>query len=128
MDDIKDMCRRIAAEIEMGRAREYCPTCGYLLQPHGDDEAYCADCECAVQPVMDGMDFIGDALDVEYIVNAKGEYLGARICVAFGGPTIWIDTRRRCVEGGWWADRASISYSADAMDIDGAASELWESR
>ena len=37
-------------------------------------------------------DYLQDALDIEYIVNGKGEYLGARVLVAFGGPNIWVNT------------------------------------
>jgi hypothetical protein len=73
-------------------------------------------------------DYLQDALDIEYIVNSKGEYLGARILVAFGGPNIWINTRTKQVEGYWWGDSCIMSYSNDEMGIDEAVGELWATR
>jgi len=72
-------------------------------------------------------DYLQDALDIEYIVNGKGEYLGARVLVAFGGPNIWINTRTGTVEGAWWADRAEASFK-DNIGLDDALSELWACR
>lgn len=72
-------------------------------------------------------DYLQDALDIEYIVNSKGEYLGARVLVAFGGPNIWVNTRTGTVEGAWWADRASASFT-DTVGLDDALSELWACR
>ena len=70
-------------------------------------------------------DYLRDVLDIEYIVSSKKEYLGARVLVAFGGPNIWINTRTNQVEGYWWGDRCILSYNNDAMDLDGALSELY---
>jgi hypothetical protein len=70
-------------------------------------------------------DYLQDALDIEYIVNSKKEYLGARVLVAFGGPNIWINTRTQKVEGYWWGDSCIMSYDKDAMDLDFALSELY---
>jgi len=72
-------------------------------------------------------DYLQDALDIEYIVNGKGEYLGARVLVAFGGPNIWVDTRRGIVEGAWWCDHATASFK-DNLGLDEALEELWNCR
>ena len=72
-------------------------------------------------------DYLQDALDIEYIVNSKGEYLGARVLVAFGGPNIWVNTRTGTIEGAWWADRAQSSFT-DNIGLDEALSELWACR
>jgi hypothetical protein len=69
-------------------------------------------------------DYLQDALDIEYIVNGKGEYLGARVLVAFGGPNIWVNTRTGTVEGHWWSDSATASFR-DNLGLDDALSELW---
>jgi len=69
-------------------------------------------------------DYLQDALDIEYIVTSKKEYLGARVLVAFGGPNIWINTRTKQVEGYWWGDSCIMPYDKDEMDIDGALQEL----
>lgn len=74
-----------------------------------------------------GYDFLTDVLDIEYIVNAQGEYIGARVLVAYGGPSIWINTRNNCVEGHWWGDNFTVSFE-DSTGLDDALRELWESR
>lgn len=72
-------------------------------------------------------DYLQDALDIEYIVNIRGEYLGARVLVAFGGPNIWVNTRTGTVEGAWWADRAEAPF-IDNLGLDEALEELWNCR
>ena len=76
---------------------------------------------------MSAFDYLQDALDIEYIVNSKAEYLGARVLVAFGGPNIWINTRTKTVEGAWWSDRADASFT-DNIGLDDALSEFWTCR
>jgi hypothetical protein len=89
---------------------------GFDLSSLNDDGEY-----------MTAFDYLEGALDIEYIVNSKGEYLGARVLVAFGGPNIWINTRTGVVEGSWWADRADASFT-DNIGLDDALSELWACR
>ena len=76
---------------------------------------------------MSAFDYLQNALDIEYIVNSKGEYLGARVLVAFGGPNIWVNTRTGIVEGAWWSDRAEARF-VDNIGLDDALSELWACR
>lgn len=76
--------------------------------------------------MMDGYEYISDALDIEYIVNKDKQILGARILVAFGGPNIWINTRTKQVEGYWWNDKCIMSYDRDEMDIAGAVESIYE--
>jgi hypothetical protein len=73
-------------------------------------------------------DFLSDVLDIEYTVDSKGLYLGARILVAFGGPNIWINTRTQTVEGRWWNERADAVYANDTLGRDEALEELWNCR
>lgn len=70
-------------------------------------------------------DYLQDALDIEYIVNSKREYLGARVLVAFGGPNIWVDTKRGIVEGAWWGSHASATFK-DGLGLDEALETLWD--
>ena len=129
MDDLENMCRRIAAEIEAGeRTTNYdCPECFGALR-NDDQGTVCDECGWVGAHILDGAEWLNQRLDVEFVVQRDGTYLGARIAYTLGGPNIWIDTRTRTVSGFWGTDRASVSYSADAMDIDGAASELWGRR
>ena len=76
---------------------------------------------------MSAFDYLQDALDIEYIVNSRGEYLGARVLVAFGGPNIWVNTRTGIVEGAWWGEHAKASFK-DNIGLDDALSELWATR
>lgn len=78
--------------------------------------------------LISGFDYLQDALDIQYIVNGNGEYIAARILVAFGGPNIWINTQTKTVEGYWWGDSAFASYYDDAMNVDEACRELWVCR
>jgi hypothetical protein len=80
-----------------------------------------------IEGEFSAFDYLEGALDIEYIVNSKGEYLGARVLVAFGGPNIWVNTRTGMVEGAWWSDRADASFT-DNMGLDEALSELWACR
>jgi hypothetical protein len=74
---------------------------------------------------MSAFDYLQDALDIEYIVNSKREYLGARVLVAFGGPNIWVNTRTKVVEGYWWGEYAKASFD-DGIGLDDALQTLWE--
>jgi hypothetical protein len=74
---------------------------------------------------MDGLEYLSDALDIEYIVNSSREVLGARILVSFGGPNIWINTRTKQVEGYWWGNSCIMSYNNDAFHLDDAIETLW---
>ena len=90
--------------------------------------------EHGVEPtdLISGYDYLQDTLEVKYITendddDDDGEYLGARVLVSFGGPNIWIDTRTNTVEGYWWGDEATATYT-DEMDIHGVCAELYEMR
>jgi len=50
-------------------------------------------------------------LDIEYTYSATGGYVGSRVCVALGGPTVWIDTRHNQVEGYWGSESVSRFYT-----------------
>ena len=73
---------------------------------------------------LSAYDYLTDALEVTYHVNEHREYLGARVMVAFGGPTIWIDTWKSQVEGQWWGDSYIESYS-DYLGLNDACEEMY---
>lgn len=74
---------------------------------------------------ISAFDWLEDALDIQYIVTGKGEYLGARILVAFGGPNIWVNTQEKTVKGNWYGYRCEASFWADELGLDDACRELW---
>lgn len=51
--------------------------------------------------------YFDDCLDIEYTVDARGHIRYIKVCVALGGPNIYINTRTGNVEGRWWG------YSCD---------------
>jgi hypothetical protein len=69
-------------------------------------------------------DYLQEALDIEWILNSKKEYLGARVLVAFGGPNIWVNTRTNQVEGYFWGDSYITSFS-DNVGLNEALEELF---
>lgn len=122
---LREHCAQIAKQIETGEFDRYCEFCGHdeFDMDDGGRET-CAKCKEEAAP-QSAMDYLSDVLDIQYIVNGKREYLGARVLVAFGGPNIWVDTQKQLVEGHWWNDSAKVSYSNDGMGLDEALSELW---
>lgn len=67
------------------------------------------------------------ALDFELTIGSDGIYRAGRVMVAFGGPTIWVNTRSKQVELYWWNEYADypISEEAAAM-VDDLLIELSE--
>ena len=65
----------------------------------------------------DTQDLLDTALDIEFMINGRGDYIGARLLVTFGGPNIWIDTRFNRIEGYWGADQIHLRFS-DGNDLD----------
>ena len=78
-----------------------------------DDEPYTA------------MDYVFEALDIEYVIGSDRSYRGARLLVCFGGPNVWVDTNTNTVEGYWWGSEYREKYD-DNFGIDEACEELWE--
>lgn len=73
-------------------------------------------------------DYFADALDVEYTIDSRGEYLGARVYVTLGGPNVWVDTRRGEVGGAWGTDRESVWLPSEICDeINSIFCEAYES-
>mgnify|MGYP003626538451 FL=1 len=83
-------------------------------EPVDEDSGYC-----------NGLDYLSDALDFEWILNSDRTLKGARILVAFGGPNIWINTVTEQVEGYWWGDKVILDYNRDALDLDDAIETIY---
>mgnify|MGYP003680818340 FL=1 len=120
-NDIKSQVLSIVKQIEMGIVKECCDNCG------ADNSSGLSEpCEsCGEYMDTSGFDYVSDVLDVNWVLDSNREFKGARLMVAYGGPTIWIDTSTNTVSGGWWGDSYSATYSRDEMDIDGACEELF---
>ena len=55
--------------------------------------------------------------DIEWTTHRDHEYRAARLLVAGGGPTIWVNTMTENVEGYWGTDRVKDPY-ADNIGLD----------
>lgn len=69
----------------------------------------------------------GEPMDLQFIVDARGEYLGAKFALALGAPTIYFDTREGWVRGYWGADYAEAPVSDwTRTDIDEYFRDQWD--
>ena len=62
--------------------------------------------------------------DIRYLVDSQKRYLGAELMVAGGGPTIWVNTWTKEVEGYWGGDKVLESF-IDELDLDGYCEEMY---
>lgn len=122
-----ETCKDIANKLEAYVDGCYytCPDCGEKIKLPDDvgDKYKCPDCG-EIHDVDDleqlGLyDYFEDILDIEYLVDSKKQYKACKICVAYGGPSIYIDTETCNVELYWWGSRASyriLNSAVDAVD------------
>lgn len=114
MKELKEMCENIAKELIRR----------YEGNPAEDEAAETA----AYNEDFDLYSYFTNALDVEYIISTRGEYLGAHIAVTLGGPNIYIDTRRGYVTGYWDTDHAEAWLPREVCDeIDDIFEAYYES-
>ena len=69
-------------------------------------------------------DWMEGTYDIRYYVNRDKSYLGAEIMVAGGGPTIWVNTYTREVEGYWGGDKVREPF-ADELGLDDYCEEMY---
>ena len=113
-NQLRSTCQRIASEIENG-----IEITKENIDEYNDDGQY------EIGDMVSGFDYIKDTLDIEYRVSSKREYLSAEILISYGGPNIWIDTKKKAVVGAWWGDYFEVSYSEDKLGIDEACEEIF---
>jgi hypothetical protein len=85
------MCKNIAEEITEGKTRE-------------GKNVYM-------------QDFMEDVYDIEWTTHRDHEYRSARLLVAGGGPTIWVNMMTTNVEGYWGTDKVKHSFD-DNIGLD----------
>ena len=99
---LRRMCKNIAEEITAGKE---------IKTKDGDD--------VTVSQWMEG------TYDIRYYINRDKSYLGAEIMVAGGGPTVWVNTYTRQVEGYWGGDKVFEPF-ADELGLDDYCEEMYE--
>lgn len=119
-----DSCRHISDELEkyVDGYMYTCPDCGEVIEmPENVGDKYkCPFCGLVEQVEefnqLSLYDYFVDFLDIYFIVNSRKEYSACRICVACGGPSIYIDTEKRAVCLYWWTDSAKYFMRSDVID------------
>jgi hypothetical protein len=69
-------------------------------------------------------DWMEGTYDIRYYINRDKSYLGAEIMVAGGGPTVWVNTYTRQVEGYWGGDKVFEPF-ADELGLDDYCEEMY---
>ena len=62
--------------------------------------------------------------DIRYYVDSSKRYLGAEIMCAGGGPTIWVNTYTKYVEGYWGGDKVLEPF-IDNLGLDDYCEEMY---
>ena len=55
-------------------------------------------------------DWMENVYDIEWITFQDGSFKGARLLVAGGGPTIWVNVKTDEVEGYWAGDHCTEAF------------------
>ena len=72
-------------------------------------------------------DYLEGVLDIQYLVDSDRSYRAARVCIAFGGPTAWINTFTHQIECAWWSETVTADLPSEfILELDAALEELWE--
>ena len=75
-------------------------------------------------PDVQAHEWMEDTYDIRYLVDSQKRYLGAKILCAGGGPTIWVDTWTKEVEGYWGGDRVNEPF-IDNLGLDDYCEEMY---
>lgn len=140
-DENFDLVRAMARDLGAIARGEFfkCPECGAWIGEHNTayneiyDTGECLVCHADfnsddAEPVS-MYDYFENVLDATYYSSGRNadNYKGVRLCVAFGGPNIYIDTFRRTVELYWGLETATCDIFADVVDaIDDIFMEIWQ--
>ena len=72
----------------------------------------------------DAAKWMEDTYDIRYLVDREKRYMGAEIMVAGGGPTIWVNTYTKEVEGYWGGDKVTEPF-IDEIGLDDYCEEMY---
>ena len=90
-DKLRRMCKNIAEDITAGN-------------PEGKDSKTASA-------------WMEDVYDIEWITRNEHSYQAARLLVAGGGPSIWVNLLGNTVDGYWWGDTCKVSFE-DNLGLD----------
>jgi len=75
--------------------------------------------------VCPASDFMEGVYDIEWITHQDKTYKSARLMVAGGGPSIWVNLQRNVVQGYWWGDYCEHHFS-DQIGLDEYLEEIFD--
>ena len=67
--------------------------------------------------------FMEGVYDIEWVTFQDGSYKAARLLVAGGGPSIWVNLQTKTVDGYWWGDTCKCPF-VDYLGLDEYLEEL----
>ena len=76
------------------------------------------------RPSEGASEWMEDVYDIRYFVDREKKYLGCELMVAGGGPTIWVNTWTREVEGYWGGDKV-VEPFIDNIGLDDYNEEMY---
>ena len=76
------------------------------------------------RPSEGASEWMEDVYDIRYLVDREKKYLGWELMVAGGGPTIWVNTWTREVEGYWGGDKV-VEPFIDNIGLDDYNEEMY---
>ena len=84
--------------------------------------------ESLENPETDVVEFLDDCLGIETLkFSVYGDWKGAEVSYAIGGPNVFIDTEDQTVTGYWGGDKVEISYT-DNIGFDDFLEEIYGQR
>jgi RES domain-containing protein len=101
---LRRMCKDIAQDITDAKQQDY------FDQPRKDITA---------------SDWMEGVYDIEWITYQDKTYKSARLMVAGGGPSIWVNLQRNVVQGYWWGDYCEHSFQ-DNIGLDEYLEEIFD--
>ena len=76
------------------------------------------------RPSEGASEWMEDVYDIRYLVDREKKYLGCELMVAGGGPTIWVNTWTKEVEGYWAGDKCTHHFQ-DNIGLDDYCQEMY---
>jgi len=74
---------------------------------------------------QDAHEWMEDVYEIEWITHQDKTYKAARLMVAGGGPSIWVNLQRNVVQGYWWGDHCECPF-ADNIGLDEYLEEIFD--
>ena len=137
MNDNERMVKDIAKKLDdiANGCLYICPCCRETfdineLSQSEEDNYYCPECDDTILDSFTMYDYLEDTLSIEYrVFNKEDDINSVKLCRAYGGPNIFIDTEDNTVKLYWYSDYAECEFSQEASnEINYTCNEIWHSQ